>query len=147
MVEGRAVPRAERGVRRARRQGRAPDLAPLPIQYADFAAWQREAMQGPLLESHLAYWRERLAAPLPVLELPTDFARPPMQSFEGARAIMLLPASLVAQLRELGMDHGATLYMVLLAAYQTVLHRYSGQDDIITGSPIGGPHRGTKSKG
>src|SRR4029079_7998443 len=102
--------------------------------------WQREAMQGAQLESHLAYWRERLAAP-PVLELPTDSRRPTMQSFEGAREIMVLPAPLVAQLRELGMDHGATLYMVLLAAYQTVLHRYSGQDDIITGSPTAGRSR------
>jgi amino acid adenylation domain-containing protein len=125
----------------SRLDGRAPVFVPLPIQYADFAAWQREAMQGEQLESHLAYWRRRLESPLPVLELPTDFPRPAVQSFEGAREIMMLPASLVAQLRELGMDHGATLYMVLLAAYQTVLHRYSGQDDIITGSPTAGRSR------
>jgi len=125
----------------ARSAGRAPELAPLPIQYADFAAWQRDAMRGELLESHLAFWRERLAAPLPVLELPTDFPRTAVPSFEGARQVMVLPPTLVAGLRELGMDHGATLYMVLLAAYQTVLHRYSGQDDIITGSPIAGRTR------
>ncbi|HTK49574.1 MAG TPA: condensation domain-containing protein, partial [Gemmatimonadaceae bacterium] len=125
----------------ARAAGRAPELAPLPIQYADFAAWQRDAMQGELLESHLAFWRERLAAPLPVLELPTDFPRPAVQSFDGARQVMVLPPTLVTGLRELGMDRGATLYMVLLAAYQTVLHRYSGQDDVITGSPIAGRTR------
>ena len=125
----------------ARAAGAAPNFVPLAIQYADFAAWQRDAMRGAHLESHLSFWRERLAAPLPVLELPTDFARPAVQSFEGARQVLLLPAPLVAQLRELGMDHGATLYMVLLAAYQTVLHRYSGQDDVITGSPTAGRAR------
>jgi len=122
-------------------EGHIVDPRPLPIQYADFAVWQREAMQGTQLESHLAFWRERLAQPLPVLELPTDFPRPASQSFEGAREILMLPTSLVTQLRELGMDHGATLYMVLLAAYQTVLHRYTGQDDIITGSPTAGRSR------
>src|SRR3954471_6284487 len=84
----------------ARSVGGALALAPLPIQYADFAAWQRETMQGTELESHLAFWRERLAAPVPVLELPTDFARPAMQSFDGARQLMLLPATLVTKLRE-----------------------------------------------
>lgn len=122
----------------ARVAGGAPTFAPLPIQYGDFAAWQREAMQGPALEEHLAFWRERLAPPLPVLDLPTDFPRPATQGFEGARRGIMLPAALVRRLRDLGMDHGATLYMVFLAAYQTVLHRYSGQEDILTGSPIAG---------
>jgi len=87
----------------ARTTGHAPAFAPLPIQYADFAAWQRDAMRGARLESHLAFWRDRLASPLPVLELPTDFPRPASQSFEGAREIMVLPTALVTRLRELGL--------------------------------------------
>lgn len=125
----------------ARVAGTSVEFAPLPIQYGDFAAWQREAVNGPALEEHLVFWRQRLAAPLPVLDLPTDFPRPTTQGFEGSRRGMMLPSVLVKQLRELGMDHGATIYMVLLAAYQTVLHRYSGQDDILTGSPIAGRNR------
>lgn len=122
----------------ARTEGRAPTFEPLPIQYGDFAAWQREQMRGDVVEEHLAFWRQRLAAPLPVLDLPTDFPRPATQAFEGGLKNIMIPTALVQQLRELGMDHGATMYMVLLAAYQTVLHRYSGQDDILTGSPIVG---------
>ncbi|AHG93599.1 amino acid adenylation domain protein (plasmid) [Gemmatirosa kalamazoonensis] len=121
--------------------GRAPALAPLPIQYADFAIWQRAAAEGPELREHLDYWRGRLAQPLPTLELPTDFPRPAAQGFAGSRRDSVLPNDLVARLRELGQSYGATPYMVLLAAYQTVLHRYSGQADIITGSPIAGRTR------
>lgn len=122
----------------ARVGGNAPVFEELPVQYGDFAAWQREQMQGDVVEEHLSYWRSRLSAALPVLDLPTDFPRPVTQAFEGALRTITIPTATVQQLRELGMDHGATLYMVLLAAYQTVLHRYSGQDDIITGSPIVG---------
>ena len=125
----------------ARVAGRAPELGSLPIQYADFATWQRELLQGHAHDEHLAYWRARLAPPLPMLELPTDFPRPAAQAFDGARCVTILPASLVERLRQVGMDHGATLYMLLLAAYHTVLHRYSGQDDILTGSPIAGRTR------
>lgn len=122
----------------ARVGGTAPKFEPLPVQYSDFAAWQRDRMQGELVEEHLAYWRKQLAAPLPVLDLPTDFPRPVTQGFEGALRTITIPTETVQKLRELGMDHGATPYMVLLAAYQTVLHRYSGQTDILTGSPIVG---------
>ncbi|MBC8088320.1 MAG: AMP-binding protein, partial [Phycisphaerae bacterium] len=122
----------------ARVAGTAPAFEPLSVQYGDFAAWQREQMQGGVVDEHLAFWRKRLAAPLPVLDLPTDFPRPATQAFEGGLRSIMIPSVLVQQLRELGMDHGATMYMVLLAAYQTVLHRYSGQDDILTGSPIVG---------
>ncbi len=118
--------------------GAAPNFAPLRVQYADFAIWQREQVEGGSLAEPLEYWHGRLSSPLPTLELPTDFPRPAVPSFNGAREAIVLPADLVSRLRELGMDHGATQYMVLLAAYHTVLHRYTGQDDIITGSPIAG---------
>jgi amino acid adenylation domain-containing protein len=121
--------------------GRTPELPPLPIQYADFAVWQRDAAAGPELAEHLAYWRERLAQPLPTLQLPTDFPRPVSQGFSGSRRDTVLPAALVARMGVVGVVHGATLYMVLLAAYHTVLHRYSGQTDILTGSPIAGRAR------
>ena len=117
---------------------KVPTMAPLPIQYADFAVWQRGQVEGGSLAEPLEYWHKRLAPPLPALDLPTDFARPSIASFEGGRQAIILPSELAQQLRDLGMDHGATLYMVLLAAYHTVLHRYSGQSDIITGSPIAG---------
>jgi amino acid adenylation domain-containing protein len=118
--------------------GGAPSMAPLPIQYADFAVWQRAQVESGSLAEPLEYWHKRLAPPLPALELPTDFARPSVASFEGGRQAILLSKELAGRVHELGMDHGATRYMVLLAAYHTVLHRYSGQDDIITGSPIAG---------
>ncbi|MEO5816460.1 MAG: amino acid adenylation domain-containing protein [Gemmatimonadaceae bacterium] len=117
---------------------KVPTMAPLPIQYADFALWQRAQVESGSLAEHLEYWHTRLAPPLPALELPTDFARPSVASFEGGRQAIVLPADLVHKVREVAMDHGATLYMTLLAAYHTVLHRYTGQDDIITGSPIAG---------
>jgi len=116
--------------------GREPTLPALPVTYADFAAWQRRTMRGEKLEERLAFWRERLSGELPVLELPTDFPRPASQQFDGARVVAVLPASLVDDMKRLGQAYGASLYMVLLAAYQTVLHRWSGQDDIITGSPF-----------
>ncbi|MEP6732473.1 MAG: amino acid adenylation domain-containing protein [bacterium] len=118
--------------------GEGVSLQALPIQYADFAIWQRAQVDGGSLNEPLEYWRQRLAPPLPALALPTDFARPSVASFEGGRSAIILPKHLADRLRAFGMDHGATLYMVLLAAYHTVLHRYSGQDDIITGSPIAG---------
>ena len=118
--------------------GGAPDMEPLPIQYADFAIWQRAQVEGGSLAEPLEFWHKRLAPPLPSVETPSDFPRAGRPSFEGGRHAIFLPPELAGHLRELGMDHGATLYMVLLAAYHTVLHRYSGQDDVITGSPIAG---------
>jgi amino acid adenylation domain-containing protein len=117
---------------------KVPTMAPLPIQYADFALWQRAQVDSGSLAEHLEYWHKRLAPPLPALELPTDFARPSVASFEGGRQATYLTKEFVAKVQNVAMDHGATLYMMLLAAYHTVLHRYSGQDDIITGSPIAG---------
>ncbi|HEX7978690.1 MAG TPA: amino acid adenylation domain-containing protein [Gemmatimonadaceae bacterium] len=118
-------------------EGRAPRLEPLTLQFGDFAKRQREALSGDALEGDLAYWREQLHGPLPVLDLPSD-PNPAADPFAGEVRDVLLPAELVDAMRRLGQEYGATLYMVLLAAYQTLLHRYSGQDDIITGSPTAG---------
>ena len=119
----------------AAREGRAPDLPPLPVQVADFAAWQRSRGTSAEFAHDLEFWLERLADP-PVLQLPTVFPRPTAASFDGGLAVAIVPPVLVSSLRRFAVDRGATLYMVLLAAYQSLLHRYTGQDDIIVGSPI-----------
>ncbi|HYC89889.1 MAG TPA: amino acid adenylation domain-containing protein, partial [Thermoanaerobaculia bacterium] len=121
----------------ALRQGRAPELPALPIQYADYSVWQRNWLEeGGVLEAQLAYWKQKLTGAPESLELPTDFARPGVQSFAGATRTFALDAELTAQLRRLAEQHGATLYMVLVAAVKALLHRYSGQTDIVVGSPI-----------
>lgn len=123
------------------RTGSAATLAPLAIQYGDFAAWQREQMDGPRLDALLAYWRDTLAGPLPVLELPTDRPRPRLPSFEGGAVRLTLGPEAVRGLRAAAERHGASLYMILLAAYQCVLSRWSGQDDIVVGAPVAGRDR------
>ena len=123
------------------RSGSPAELAPLPIQYADYAAWERDAMAGAELARQLEYWRSQLAGPLPALELQTDRPRSAAPGAAGASVVRMLPAATVEGLRALGREHGATLYMTLLAAYQTLLHRYSGQDDILVGSPMAGRSR------
>ncbi|HEX8853014.1 MAG TPA: condensation domain-containing protein, partial [Pyrinomonadaceae bacterium] len=121
--------------------GRPSPLEELPLQYADFALWQEEWLQGEVLESHLEYWRQQLAGAPPVLELPTDRPRPVMESFKGARHTFRLSGELTAALKELSREEGATLFMTLLAAFSTLLHRYSGQDDLVVGSPIANRNR------
>lgn len=116
--------------------GQPSPLPDLPIQYADFALWQREQFQGELLAQELAYWQKQLSGDLPVLLLPSDRPRPAIQTFHGARTYFTLPAPLVGALRSLSQREGATLFMTLLAAFQTLLHRYTGQEDIIVGSPV-----------
>src|SRR5205809_2730976 len=120
--------------------GQSSPLSELPIQYADFAVWQRQYLQGDLLAEQLDYWREQLKD-LTTLDLPTDRPRPPMQTFTGATHEIHLPLTLVKDLNLLGRKEGATLFMTLLAAFQTLLHRYSGQDDIVVGTPIAGRTR------
>ncbi|MBI3789504.1 MAG: amino acid adenylation domain-containing protein [Gemmatimonadetes bacterium] len=115
--------------------GRPASLAPLPIQYGDYALWAREAMDRGELAQQLAYWREELAA-LPVLDLPTDRPRGVTPSFDGARRRYQLPLALLEQLRALARANDATLNMVLLAAYFVVLARHAAQDDVVVGSPI-----------
>jgi amino acid adenylation domain-containing protein len=116
------------------------ELAPAALQFGDYAAWQRATLQGDALNTALAYWRERLDA-LPVLELPTDRPRPAVQGFSGAHRTIMLPPATHAAVKSLAQRSGATTYMVLLAAYATVLRRYSAQDDIIVGSAVAGRTR------
>ncbi|MDQ2908259.1 MAG: amino acid adenylation domain-containing protein [Candidatus Eremiobacteraeota bacterium] len=116
--------------------GKAPQLPELPIRYADFAAWQRRVFTAERFDELARYWREHLAgAPLGPA-LPLDRERPALESFAGAERIAEIPANIVTALEGLARQSGATLFMVLLAAYQTLLHRYSGKDDIVVGSPL-----------
>jgi amino acid adenylation domain-containing protein len=121
-------------------EGQPNPLPPLPIQYADYAVWQRQQLQGAELERQVAFWKEQLRA-LPTLELPTDRPRPPIQTYRGARKSLVLPQLLAERLAALSRQENATLFMTLLAAFQILLHRYSGQDDIAVGSPIAGRTR------
>ncbi|TCP59320.1 amino acid adenylation domain-containing protein [Tumebacillus sp. BK434] len=111
-------------------------LPALPVQYADYACWQREQLQGDALEAGLAYWRGQLGGTQPVLQVPTDRPRPAVQTYRGAVERTLLPTELVAQLRQVGDQEAATLFMTLLAAYQTLLYRYTGQEDLRIGTPV-----------
>ncbi|SCW99585.1 MULTISPECIES: condensation domain-containing protein, partial [unclassified Pseudomonas] len=122
-------------------QGEAPALAELPIQYADYAVWQRQWMDAGERERQLAYWTDVLGGEQPLLALPTDRSRPPRQSFAGARLAIDLPQALGQQLRQLAQREGSTLFMVLLASFQALLHRYSGQSDIRVGVPIANRNR------
>jgi amino acid adenylation domain-containing protein/non-ribosomal peptide synthase protein (TIGR01720 family) len=116
-------------------------LPELAIQYADYAAWQRQWLSGEVLEAELGYWRERLGDRPPVLELPTDRPRPAMQTFAGALQPVWLEGEVLAGLRARARQEGATLFMVLLAAFEVLLQRYSGQDDFLVGTPIAGRNR------
>jgi amino acid adenylation domain-containing protein len=111
-------------------------LPPLPIQYADYAVWQQEWLRGEVLERQLAYWKAQLAGAAELLELPTDYARPSHQSYRGQVEEIAISKSLLAGLQQLSQQAGVTLFMTLLTAFQILLFRYSGQDDIIVGSPI-----------
>src|SRR6201991_4534612 len=120
--------------------GQESPLEELAIQYGDYAQWQREWLQGEVLEQKLGYWREQLGE-LPVLELPTDHIRPAVQSYTGRRHSFTIPTAVTQQLKEVSQQEGATLYMVLLAAFQLLLSRYSGQEDIVVGTDIAGRNR------
>ncbi|RKG91961.1 non-ribosomal peptide synthetase [Corallococcus terminator] len=120
----------------ARQAGRPSDLAPLPVQYADFAAWQRQWLQGDVLQRRLDYWKRELEDAPRLLELPTDHPRPSVQRFAGATHVFNLPRTVREPLEGLGRQEGATLFMTLLAGFQVLLSRYSGQQDLIVGTPI-----------
>jgi amino acid adenylation domain-containing protein len=122
-------------------RGEPSPLAELPVQYADFAVWQREWLRGEVLEEQLDYWKQRLGGELPVLKLPTDRPRPPALSYRGAEQSLELPAELAKRLKSLSRHEGATLFMTLLAAFDALLYRYTGQDEIVVGTPIAGRNR------
>ena len=122
-------------------RGEESPLEELPIQYADFAHWQRGWLQGEVLAAQLAYWRAELADAPTVIELPSDKPRPPMQTYRGANQPLQLSAALSAQLRDLSRRHGATLFMTLLAAFDLLLCRYTGQEQVLVGTPIANRNR------
>jgi amino acid adenylation domain-containing protein len=115
-------------------------LPPLPIQYADFAHWQREWLQGEVLETQLTYWRQQLDG-ISILNLPTDRPRPAVQTYRGATQLLQLPQSLSEALESLSQQEGVTLFMTLLAAFQILLYRYTQQEDIAVGSAIANRNR------
>jgi amino acid adenylation domain-containing protein len=112
-------------------------LPELKVQYADYALWQREWLQGEVLDKQLAYWRKQLAG-LPALELPTDYPQPPVRKETGSVLTWKMPLQLTHQITELSRNHRSTLFMVLLSAFQALLSRYSRQDEIVVGTPIAG---------
>ncbi len=117
-------------------------LAPMRLQYKDYAVWQRSFQEKEGYQKQEAYWLKRLEGELPVLELPADKPRPAVRSFAGGSVSCTLDAETASGLHRIARDHGSTLYMVLLAAYNALLARLSGQEDIIVGSPIAGrPHK------
>ena len=117
-------------------QGVESTLPELAVQYSDFAVWQRGWLQGEELERQLGYWRERLGGELPVLELPTDRPRAALQGHRGAHLQFRLEPDIAAQLRDLSRREGVTMFMTLLAAFQIVLQRYSGQKEIVVGTDV-----------
>jgi amino acid adenylation domain-containing protein len=119
--------------------GGAPaDLAPLPVTYADYVDYQRSLLEGPRGQALWDYWREQLGGDLPVLDLPADRPRPPVQTYCGASRRLVLDSGLSARIRSLAREREATLYVTLLAGFEALLHRYSGQDEILLGTPTAG---------
>ncbi|MEG3939648.1 amino acid adenylation domain-containing protein [Microcoleus sp. S36b_A3] len=121
--------------------GKPSPLPQLSIQYADFAIWQREWLAGDRLQTQLNYWKKQLSGAPPLLELPADRPRPPAQTYRGAKESFLIPRTLRSALKKLSRQENATLFMTLLAAFKTLLYRYTGQADIPVGSPIANRNR------
>src|SRR5215212_8316317 len=121
--------------------GEESPLQELPVQYADYAVWQRDYLRGEVLNAQVEYWRERLTGAAPVLDLPADRVRPAVQSYRGAAARFEVSREVSEGLKELGQREGVTLFMTLLAAFKVLLYRYTGQEDIVVGSPIAGRTR------
>lgn len=126
--------------------GHKPALPEPPIQYGDFSVWQKEWWRGDTLEKHLAYWRQQLKGAPPVLELPANHPRPASQTFRGRSEWLILPAALSEKINALSQQGGFTPFMILLAVFQTLLHRYTGQEDIVIGSPVAGRTRASLEK-
>jgi amino acid adenylation domain-containing protein len=126
---------------RAYDEGDDAKLPPLPIQYADYAIWQRQWLQGDALQSLLSYWRKRLEGMNSALELSTDFSRPTTQTYNGAAVLVGIEDSLAVALKDLARHEQATLFMVMLAIFKILLYRYTGQADLVVGTPIAGRER------
>ncbi|MFL5385473.1 MAG: amino acid adenylation domain-containing protein [Longimicrobiaceae bacterium] len=122
-------------------EGRESPLPEPAVQYADFAVWQRERLRGAVLDRQLAWWKERLAGASEVLELPADRPRPAVRTQRGGSVSTLLPAEVVERLEALARAEGATLFMVLLGAFQALLSMYGGGDDVVVGTPVAGRTR------
>ncbi|MEW5929568.1 MAG: non-ribosomal peptide synthase/polyketide synthase, partial [Gemmatimonadota bacterium] len=122
-------------------RGEAPELPELPVQYADYAVWQRGWLRGEVLEAQLAWWKERLAGAPPLLEIPTDRPRGAGRDARAERHAFVLGAEPTRRLRELGRREGATLFMTVLAGWQALLGRHAGQDDVVVGTPVAGRSR------
>src|SRR5690349_18746447 len=116
--------------------GASPEIGPPPARYTDLMRRQRQRLTGTTYDAQAAYWRDRFTPPPPVLELPGDHPRPTIQTFDGAIEAFVLPSSLAGALHRLGREQGVTLFMILLAALDVLLHRYTGLDDIAVGTPI-----------
>lgn len=121
--------------------GKPSPLPELPVQYSDFAIWQRQRLQGDRLQSQLTYWKNLFGNQIPTLHLPTDHPHPANPTFGGARQPIIVPTAVTDKLKELSQKEQATLFMVLLAAFKTLLYRYTEQTDIIVGVPIAGRNR------
>ncbi len=121
--------------------GKPSPLPELPVQYADFAEWQRQWLQGRVLEEQLAYWKNQLDGAPRMLNLATDRPRPAVQTFRGSRQSLNLSPALSHALRELSRESGVTMFMLVLAAFKTLLYRFTGQDDIVVGTPIANRNR------
>src|SRR5580704_4727206 len=125
----------------ARVNGYSPSLPDLPIQYSDFAVWQRQWLDGAVREQHLEYWKQQLGGNLPVLELPADAARPEEQAFHGAALSFAIPQPLAQSFKAFCRTENVTLFMALLAVFKVLLHRYTGSEDIVVGTPIANRQR------
>ncbi len=119
-------------------KGGAPDLPELPLQYTEYAQWQREYMSGEVLSGEIDFWKRKLAGAQPLLELPLDHARPTGANWHGATEQLDIPAATLAKLKALAQTEGSTLFMVAIAAFQSLLWRYSNQESILIGTPIAG---------
>ena len=120
----------------AKLHGKEPGLPALPVQYGDFASWQRRRVSSETFQPQRDYWIQRLSGTLPFLNVPTDKPRPPVQGFDGSRLSILLPERLQLSLKELSRENGVTLFMTLLAAFKTLLYRYTAEEDLLVGCPV-----------
>jgi aspartate racemase len=121
--------------------GEAPGLPSLPIQYADYAFWQQQRLAGDALNEGMGYWKKKLGGRLPVLELPSDYPRPATQTYDGSSQSRQFPASLSDALKALSRKENATIFMALVAAFKALLYRYTGQEDMLLGTPVAGRDR------